>query len=93
MQAFVSVFGHQSLWLYHMWSWKCLLQREPGARVEKEPSDGAAAWPKGKSENGGFREMKWEWESAARAPEGEGQAGGDLSGSLNGGTGSRWGLS
>lgn len=54
---------------------------------------GAAAWPKGKSEDGGFREMKWEWGRAARAPEGEGQAGGDLSGSLNGGTGSRWGLS
>lgn len=46
----------------------------------------------GKPENGGFREMNWEGGWAARAPEGERQAGGDLSGSVNGGTGSRWGL-
>lgn len=78
--------------MYHMWSWKCLLPREPGARVEKELSDGGSCVAKGKSENGGFREMKWEWGWAVRVPEGEGQAGGDLSSSLNGGTGSRWGL-
>lgn len=55
-----------------------------GLEWRRSPLTGAAAWPKGKSENGGFREIKWEWGWAARALEGEGQAGGDLSGSVNG---------